>query len=179
MEKFNEMLSGLYFDDERKILFKKDIDALADEAERMVNVISFDQKKAAEEAERGLLERTLMNTLMITWVKTFSDPSYTPDGRNEQAVSMIRDIAEMEAFKDLANFFFGGIEYDENDPSHYEVGMYFAERGKRMHKTLMQSFTGFLFSWIKEHAKGDRWHANINDAMSEKYGENWDVLAFI
>lgn len=124
---------------------------LLDYAERMVNNFSFHAAATTSEFGKYGIVDDVLNLIAAVWIEYYGEGygQYRFDGRNELAVKCCNDICDHESFKK----YFNDLKYRNLDDYMYAEG--FVESSLRMHRTLMQAFTKFLFAWIKFEADED------------------------
>ena len=129
----------------------KDVNKIFRTAESMVNCFGLSSEEIAEKLTEEGKENTV--NLASAWVKFWSEqPEYAFDGRNEVAGRLCKEIANSEPFKELVP------TLDQVKLKFFRMGC--EEEGRRMHKTLMQSFSGFLFYILNEklQVKDGKWY---------------------
>lgn len=113
--------------------FSKDVKEIAREFMRVTNSFSFDRKGLAEE----LRNSKEMKKLALHWLAILSSNSYMTDDRNAIAARKGKELAEVPFLKrKLANL--------KDDVNMVKICMEIS----RDHRTLQQTFSGFVFYYI-------------------------------
>lgn len=113
--------------------FKQDTKTIVKEFMRIVNNFSFKPKELAEELKKS----KEMRQLDFYWLVTISSSNYMTDGRNEIAARKGRELAEIPFIKK---------KMEKLPDDMYKLNI--ALEISREHKTLQQTFTGFVFYHI-------------------------------
>lgn len=113
--------------------FSKDAKEIAREFMRVTNNFSFDRKGLAEE----LRNSKEMKKLALHWLVILSSDNYMTDDRNAIAARKGKELAEVPFLKrKLANL--------KDDVKMVKICMEIS----RDHRTLQQTFSGFVFYYI-------------------------------
>lgn len=113
--------------------FSKDAKEIAREFMRVTNNFSFDRKGLAEE----LRNSKEMKQLALHWLVILSSDNYMTDDRNAIAARKGKELAEVPFLKrKLANL--------KDDVKMVKICMEIS----RDHRTLQQTFSGFVFYYI-------------------------------
>lgn len=113
--------------------FKKSEKEIASDFMRIVNNFSFNPKQLAEE----LGNSKEMKKLAYHWLVVLSSNSYMTDGRNEIAAKKGKELAEIPFIKSK-------LENLKDDMKMIKIALEIS----REHRTLQQTFSGFVFYYI-------------------------------
>ena len=112
--------------------------------ERMVNNFSINQEEIAEAIASDPDASVNTLALFCEWVRHWAkQPSYAFDGRNEYSGNILRKIYGTEEFHDLEKGYAGCC----SEKCFSEFAENYAPR---MHRTLMQTFTGTLLAFLSK-----------------------------
>jgi len=140
-KKFCEMLS--------RNVDEINLSELAETIDKMVNVFGFDVESLANAAPTNAVP------LSVAWVRFWSaQPEWRFDGRNEIAGRICRQFVSMDAFSALES------NQDELALQTFATLMTVpytrsGETLQTMHRTLMQTFSGFVFCVLERQLKLD------------------------
>lgn len=114
-------------------------DSLMDAAADSVNCFGIDTVKIVDGIGDGR-EMSFLKKLALLWIRQWAsdEATFAVDGRNEIAVRRCKTLAGTEEFEKA---------YDAEDEysEEWRVASICAGSSYRMHKTLMQQFTGVVF----------------------------------
>lgn len=163
-----------FFNDETKVRFDKEIEVFFKHCENLVNPFGFDPRPVVEELMKDAYLRCLFLHIALEWIHFHTDSLVYMDDRNRIAIRLIGEFSQTEDFPKIYEMYFS--EDDRENASFAGVARYFLFLASRMHRTLMQSFTGFLFCFFANYPS---FFDNSNREMEEKYGEKWWSLPLI
>ena len=151
---------------------------LAKETSSMVNNFSFVPEHVVAQLDRNPAAQCLALAMAYVWVRHWGGvPEYMFDGRNEASRRLCREIGGTEAFRML------GEVLASMDGKKLEVAetiyttRYYGETLYTMHKTLMQTYTGFMLCVFDKDESQET--GNVVAPMREKYGEKWYRLPLV
>lgn len=135
-------------------------------ADLMVNSFSFNPEKLTEEIVDDVHRRAVMEMIAVHFIRFWGEEAeeWLVDARNEKAVEYCKKISETQEFKSICS----NLKNEEAGA----IASEFVHKTRQMHRTLMQSFAGFIFCFIA-HCDGD-WKT-----ISDKMPSEWYKLPFI
>lgn len=168
-KRFVELVSEANYTEEHL----KEIAATAD---AMVNNFGFHRTELCASAMANEIARQNMIAMSCAWIAYWAkQPEYRFDGRNKYAGMLCRSVAEISEFSKIAEHVlktFSGKAYTEMIETPFSK---YGSSLATMHKTLMQTFTGFILKCIAEMPD----FVKVAAAMREEYCDDFYVLPFI
>lgn len=161
----------MYYDDEKKVLYRDKVNDLFKVWEAKVNSFSYDPKKDVLGICSDEGNKLLYTHLALEWINFHIVNTVAIDGRNAYAMRMIRMVADTEEYQ---NLYFEYFSKAKTEPTGYNlVAFQFCKNAPRMHRTLMQSLTSFMLCVLANVSE------ELNTAMTEKTCVDWWKLPLI
>ena len=176
---------NIFFDEERGNLFDIYVQEFYRRTDNLVNEVTFSPEKYISEIMKDTYLRCIFLHIALEWIHVHAHTMRAwKYERNEVAMRRILEIVDMPEFQKWYAMYFTNSDYSyigkrkgTFPPSYEGMAKCFCLHAATMHRTLMQTFTGFLFCFINqyngEEAKG------ITRKMSAQYGEYWYSLPFV
>lgn len=144
---------------------------IAHEMEDAVNCFGFDYEKVSEEIRKE--NGALFYAICMEWIRKCAenaDIPYKQDGRNEYALRICKEFS-------------GSVDwgfFDSHCPADdREIAAAVAERGERFHRTLQQSVTRLIFTYLRSMEMKPMAISAAMMEMDERYGTRWERCPMI
>lgn len=144
----------------------------------MANNFSFHRDELAKAILNDTVSAARFDVLTAVWIDYWSkQPEYAFDGRNESARRACMRLATNAEFQDLAAQF---RETSEWKAFTALIELPFSKYGtslRTMHKTLMQTFTGLILSYIEHSPRIE--YVLLSAGEQERNGDRWYRLPLV
>ena len=161
--------------DETGKVNKRAVEELAEVIDHMSNNMSIKHKEIADTLIRDTMGRTSMLQLALTWIDFWAEkplPSYYE--RNTEALKRCKELKGTKEFAELCETY--SIGAGNRTPFTSALFMMVSEYLNAMHRTLMQTFTRTLFTFLDECSCDEVQRMVANVAGKDKY---WCDLPFV
>lgn len=161
----------MYYDDEKKVLYRDKVNDLFKVWEAKVNSLSYNPEKDVLGICSNEDNKCLYTHLALEWVNFHIVNTVSIDGRNAYAMRMIRMVADTKEYQDLYSGYFSKANTEST--GYNLVAFQFCKNAPRMHRTLMQSLTSFMLCILANVSE------KLDTVMCENTCEDWWKLPLV
>ena len=171
MSKLNEMETKYVEMMKAETFPNEDLIELSHDIESMVNNFGFHEDAVLQDLLCDDTGKKNLMELSVRWISYWGkQPEYRFDGRNEVAGHICREIVGFESFEDLSSDI--GDNFTDLIETRHKYGSL-----ATMHRTLMQTFSGFVFHAI--HLIDNENARRIDEQMTDLHDEYWYCCPFV
>ena len=171
MSKLNEMETKYVEMMKAETFSNEDLIELSHDIESMVNNFGFHEDAVLQDLLCDDTGKKNLMELSVRWISYWGrQPEYRFDGRNAVAGCICREIIGSGCFDDITSVI--GDNFADMIETRNKYGSL-----QTMHRTLMQTFSGFLFHAI--HLIDDEKTRRIDEHMTDLHDECWYCCPFV